>query len=226
MRIVSNFFSNTLKWINKYRDQFQMIRSEEKVFLALGAWFLILFIFISIVGYKNMRMIALTSLQDKRSGFILNELDNIHSILHDIGNNPFNSKQQQMTLQSLEQDIVSAKKSMLNLAKTSDIQKMSSQIASVKDDMDSKMDEMKKSLAEGIGSKQFLDVSVLPFHVIAVDVIAREPYVSVEYDNHIFPLAIGDLLTGWRVVSADYESGFAEFANEKDQHVKINLQGG
>ncbi len=224
MRILLHFYKNRLKWINKYRNQFQMIYGD-KFFLILELGFLVLFIFIGMIGYKNMKMTDLASLQNKRSAFIVNELNDIHSILHDIESNPFNSRQQQMTLQSLEQDIVVAQKSMLNLAKTSDIQKVSSQISSVKDDIDSQMGEMKKAIAEGVGSKQFLDASALPFHVISVDIIAGESYVSVEYDNHIFPLAIGDLLTGWRVISADYEADCAEFANEKSQYVKVDLQG-
>ena len=31
----------------------------------------------------------------------------------------------------------------------------------------------------------------------------------------ILPMITGDLLAGWRVLSADYDAGVAEFVNEK-----------
>jgi hypothetical protein len=165
------------------------------------------------------------SLQDKRSEIILHELEDISSILQDVANNPLHNKQQQMALQALEKNSLITQKAMREVAKVSDIQKMSGQIVSVKDAIDAQLMNMKKVILEGTGGKQFLEASVLPFHVISVDVIEMQPYVSVEYANHISPLALGDVLAGWRVIRADYESGLAEFENDKNQLVKVNLHG-
>jgi len=65
----------------------------------------------------------------------------------------------------------------------------------------------------------------LPFHVLAVDVIAGEAYVSVDYAHHVSPMALDDLLGSWRLDSADYDSNTAEFVNEKNQFVRVNLKG-
>jgi hypothetical protein len=226
MRTLFYFFKNRPKWMNKFQNQLWMILVKRKLLLVMGISFLFVFIFSIITGDKNRAMTDLVSLQNKRSEVILLELQDINSVLHHVEDNPLNSKQQQMALQSLERNIVSTQKAMIDVAKVSDIQKVSGQITSVKDDIDSQMNDIKKAIAENRGSKQFLDTSTLPFHIVSVDVIAGQPYVSVKYASHISPLAIGDLLTGWRVVNADYESGIAEFVNEKNQYVKVSLQGG
>ncbi|MCD6040304.1 MAG: hypothetical protein K0S27_1704 [Gammaproteobacteria bacterium] len=225
MKLLFFFYKNKHEWINKFYNQLKITLKNKKIFLIISISFLFLFIFLPIMSYKSMKMADLVSLQNKRNKIILHELNDINSLLHDVRNNPLNSKQQQMAFQSLEKDIVFAQKSLVDAAKTSDIQKISGQIASVKDDIDSQMNDMKKIISEDRSSKQFLNASVLPFHVISVDVIASQPYISVEYNNHILPLAIGDSLTGWRVISADYELGMAEFENEQNQYIKVSLQG-
>ena len=175
--------------------------------------------------YKNTNMANSLSLQNKRAATILHELEDIQSALHRIESNPLNSKQQQTGLQSLEKDMAIAQKNMTDAAKVSDIQKLSSEINLVKNDIDTQINDLKKAISEPLGNKSFLEASALPFRVVSVDVIAGEPYVSLEYANHISPLTIGDLLAEWRVVSADYESSTAEFINTKNQHVKVNVHG-
>jgi len=225
MNLLFHLYRNKPEWINKLCNQLGIILKNKKLSLIISIGSLCLFIFLPVTGHKGTKIADLISLQNKRNAIILSELEGINSALHTVENNPFNSQQQQIALQALEKNIMSAQKSMLDVSKTSDIQKISSQITSVKDDIDSQMSDMKKIISETTSSKQVLDASTLPFHVISVDVIAGQPYIAVEYHNHIFPLAIGDSLTGWRVVSADYESGIAEFANEKNQYVKLSLQG-
>jgi hypothetical protein len=226
MRTLFHFYKNRPEWMNECYSELRIIWEEKKsVIIVITS--LIAVLFFSIVSFhKNTNVNDQVSLQNKRSEAILRELNDINLVLHDVESNPFNSKQQQMTLQSLEKNIASAQKSMINVAKSSDIQKVSDQITSVKDDIDTQMGDLKKTISEGMGGKQYLDANTLPFHVISVDVIAGQPYVSVEYASHVSPLSVGDILTGWRVTSADYESGVAEFINEKNQSVKIILQGG
>ncbi len=226
MRELFHFYKNRPEWMNEFYSELKIILVEKKsLIIILSSLITILFLSI-ILFHKNTNVTDVVSSQNKRSEAILRELNDINSVLHDVESNPFNTKQQQVALQSLEKDIASTQKSMIDVAKSSDIQKVSGQLASVKDDIDTQMSDLKKAISESTAGKQYLEASVLPFHVISVDVIAGQPYVSVEYASHVSPLAVGDSLTGWRVTSADYDSGVAEFANEKNQSVKVSLQGG
>ena len=226
MRELFHFYKNRPEWMNEFYSELKIIWEEKKsLIIVLVSFITVLFLSI-ILFHKNTNVNDVVSSQNKRSEAILRELNDINSVLHDVESNPFNTKQQQMSLQSLEKDIASTQKSMIEVAKSSDIQKVSGQLASVKDDIDTQMSDLKKAISESTAGKQYLEASALPFHVISVDVIAGQPYVSVEYASHVSPLAVGDSLTGWRVTSSDYESGVAEFANEKNQSVKVSLQGG
>ncbi len=160
-----------------------------------------------------------------RSDTILRQLNAMHIILKEVVSNPSNSKQEQIVLKRLEDNMASVQKSLMNVAKSSDIQEVSKQISLVKDDIDSQMVDLKKSVSSSLGNKEYLDASSLPFYVISIDVIGGEPYVSINYADHISPLGIGDLLVGWRVTSADSDQSVAVFVNEKNQFVRISLQG-
>lgn len=226
MKILLHFYHNRRVWMTEFYDQLRLILKSKKCLLILSLSSLFVIGSVSFIpSHKEIKTPDSASLQNKRNKIILHELEDISSVLHDIANNPLNSKQQQMALQSLEKNILITQKAMGDVARISDIQKVSGQISSVKDDIDTQMTDMKKVISEGMASHPFLDASVLPFHVISVDVIAEQPYVSVEYANHISPLAIGDVLTGWRVIRADYESGLVEFENEKNQVVKVSIHG-
>lgn len=163
-------------------------------------------------------------MHNKRSEFILRELNTIQSQLDVLSGNTNNQKQQS-AFNTIQNELSALQQSMVAFAKASDIQKVSSQIASIKDDVDLKMGDIKQAIMGNNGGKHYLDPQVLPFHVVAVDVIAGLSYVSVDYSNHISPLAVGDVLAGWRVVAAYYEAGVAEFMNDKNQYVKVTMQG-
>jgi hypothetical protein len=234
MRMLINFFKKksdieaiqiNSDWLNYVRNQWETIRNNKKllaIFLLVPLMLILLF---TIVGkHKYSTIDNVISAQNKHSEAVLRELTNISETLHEVSNNTTTAKQQ-VVLQSLEKEIMTIHQSIVDVAKGSDIQKMSNQITLVKEDMDSQISDLKKSVYESSGNKQYISESALPFHVISVDVIAGQSYVSVDYANHTLPLAISDLLAGWRVISADYDSGVVDFVNEKNQYVKVSLQG-
>jgi hypothetical protein len=143
----------------------------------------------------------------------------------DIFSGNTNNPKQQSVLNTIQSELSTLRESMVEVAKTSDIQKVSSQITSVKDDVDIKMSDMMHAVTSFNGGKQYLDLNALPFHVLSVDMIAGLPYVSVDYSNHVSPLTVGDWLAGWQVVAAYNEAGVAEFVNDKNQYVKVIVQG-
>lgn len=180
-------------------------------------------IIIGIIIFENKSSVQVASSQSKISLGILNKLNDIDNQLDVMSHNPNNLKQQQV-LQAIDKDVATIQQSVIDVAKTADIQKVSNQISSVKDDVDSQMIELKRAVTEGAGAKEYLEESALPFHVVSVDVIAGQPYVSVNFENHVTPLGITDSLGGWRLIVADYDTRTAEFVNEKKQYAKISLQ--
>ena len=189
------------------------------------------FLFVILIGlfittqFVNNKKNHLSTLTNKNNEIILNKLNQVNEQLETLARSPSNSKEQQLKLQSIEKNIAEIHQSLVAVAKTADIQKISTQIESVKDVVDSQMNEIKKAVSEYAGNKQYLDPNSLPFHVISIDVISGEPYVSVNYQDHVSPLGISDMLSGWRLITADYDVNMAEFVNDKNQYVKINLQG-
>jgi hypothetical protein len=222
MRMIFNLFKNnkdveTLQpnsfWVH-VQKYWEIVRSDTGWLTIFILSVLIVFFISAIVGtHRHNTMDNLITFQNKHTEIILRKLNDINATLHDVSSKPANAKQQAV-LQSI-----------VNVAKGSDIKMVSSQIALAKDDIDSQLNNLKKSISESVGSKQYLDEKVLPFHVISIDVIAGQSYVSIEYAHHILPLATSDLMAGWRVISADFDSGIAEFVNEKNQYVKVSLQG-
>ncbi|MEO8964503.1 MAG: hypothetical protein ABI370_07520 [Gammaproteobacteria bacterium] len=225
MKMLLHFFKNRAELFKKFIGKFQIIWDERKALIIIITSLIAVLFFSYTYSHKNTTVTDLISLQNKRSDVILRELNDINSVLHDVESNPSNTKQQQIALQSLEKNISSAQKAMTDVAKSTDIQKISNQISLVKDDIDSQMSDIKNAVSKNINTKEYLDASALPFRVISVDVIAGQYYVSVEYANHVSPLSVGDSLVGWRVVDADYDAGISEFTNEKNQFIKVSLQG-
>ena len=179
-----------------------------------GAWF----------SYHIVKNNHILITQAQYSEAILRELNGVQNQLDIIAGDTNNPKQQSV-LNTIQGQLSTLRESMVEIAKASDIQKVSSQIAFVKNDVDIKMSDMMHAVTSFNGGKQYLDSKALPFHVLAVDMIAGLPYVSVDYSNHVSPLTVGDSLAGWQVVAAYTDAAVAEFVNDKNQYVKVVVQG-
>jgi hypothetical protein len=125
------------------------------------------------------------------------------------------------SLSHISDDLNSIKSEENLSAKSGDIAKISAQINIIKQNID----ELKKLVVDNGNGKEFIDAKVLPFQVMSVDVISQQPFVSIEYDHHITPLGVGDTISGWQITDADYANSQVEFKNNKNQYVKVNLQG-
>lgn len=75
----------------------------------------------------------------------------------------------------------------------------------------------------------YIDSSNLPFTVQFIDNVSGQSVVTVNYNNLLTPVSVGESLAGWTLISADYASQYAVFQNSKDQLVKagnnVALQG-
>jgi hypothetical protein len=199
--------------------------NRKRSLISGGVIGLILIILIIAHFYGKSSSHSQQALQIKRNELMLLQLKEINTKLSDIISNPGDAKLQQEAQITAQRDISDIQKSILDVAKSADLQKLSIQISSVKEDVDTQMSELKKAVTEGAANKQYLDADVLPFHVVAVDVISGQRYVSVNYADHVTPLALGETLAGWRLTQADFDSYSCEFVNEKSQYVHVSLPG-
>lgn len=196
---------------------FKQHRSMQLIALML----LFVTLLVGITLYRQHKK-SFEDLQYHRSEMILQKVNAIQSEIEYLSRNA-NQNQQLRSLERIEKDMGNAQHSLIDLAKTSDIQKVYSQLESIKEVINIKMTDIKHWVSTEKEHKHYLPPSHLPFHLTAIDMIGGEPYVTVDDDNHTFPMSIGDTLTGWRLIAADFESGFAEFMNANKQYVKITL---
>lgn len=121
-------------------------------------------------------------------------------------------------------NIDSLKHDLATVATSSDIKQLQDKLNLIRSDINSQVNDLRKEINDKILHKETLNASVLPFQVLSVDMINGQPFVNVEFDHHIAPLSVGDVLSGWRLFSADYDSATAQFLNEHNQYVKVNLE--
>lgn len=196
---------------------------EQNKYVKFG-FILGIILFVSIICiYKFHPIVLDKSLNNKTNLAMLHEITEIKNQLDDLSLSPGNKQQE--FIQGISKKIESIQKLLIDIAKKDDVTKISSQLVLMKNDVNMQMNDIKKSVSEKLNSKEYLEPEALPFQIIAVDVISGFPYVSVNYANHVIPLGTSDILAGWRLVIADFDTNSAEFVNEKNQYVKVNLQG-
>ena len=88
-------------------------------------------------------------------------------------------------------------------------------LASIKSELQKLQDEKNHTA--------FIAPTNLPFHVLHIDNIQNQNVVTVQYNNTIFPINIGDYLSGWKMISSDFVSQKCEFVNKNKQHVIVDL---
>lgn len=222
MTTVLNESINKFKFIHVFADKCKLIKRKHLIGVGVAI--------VAVTGFSLMMYIKsprdqFVSMQLKKSDTILRELGDINSQIQKISLNPSESKLAEAAFTKIQDDLAAIHQSVADIAKSSEIQKVSSEIELVRNDVDTQMGDIKKAVSESMGNKQYLEPSALPFQVVSVDMIGGQPYVSVNYEDHVSPLGVSDLLAGWRLTSADYDAGYAEFVNAKNNFVKVNLQG-
>lgn len=217
-----------LSLLNRLHNKLQNLTNRSKwimLSIGTGTGFLLWLIILLAVHQQSNGVADLSVTEKQRALTILNQLSDINNQLQQLASNPQNSQSFKTALTHISSDLSSFQKSLNELAKSSDVQKVSGQLASMQNDIDAQMLDLKKAVASSNDAKQYLDAKVLPFHVISIDVISQQPFVSIDYANHITPLAVGDTVAGWKITAADYDAAQVEFKNAHDQYVKISLQG-
>jgi len=100
------------------------------------------------------------------------------------------------------------------------------QIRASTDQLQSELVTIKKELALMSNKKLHhhqLSASSLPFKVVSIDNIQQSEVVTINYVHRIVPLEIGDALAGWTLISASNVDQKAQFRNQNDNYVSLNL---
>ncbi len=171
------------------------------------------------VMHENHGADQTTSITNKRSLLILSELSDLHNQVQQLSSTSSNPSELKTALGRLDAELTDIEKEVAETAKNTDIQKLSAQLS----DMQTNLGDLSQTMAAQSISKKYIDAKKLPFHVVSLDMISEQPFISVDYNHHIAPLGIGDSLATWKIVSADYDTQTVELANARGQYVKIIL---
>lgn len=220
--------NDKLIFLQPLRDALTNLNKKNKWIipgLAIGLGLLLLIVIIISIQNQSTVVSKLASSENKRTITILNALSDTNAQLQQLSNTPQNSASFKTALSNITSDLSTIQKTANELAKSSEVEKVSSQLSSMQNDVDTQMLDIKKAVASSSDAKQYLDQKVLPFQVISIDVISQQPFVSINYANHITPMAVGDTVAGWKITAANYDVSQVEFKNTHDQYIKIALQG-
>lgn len=191
---------------------------------VLSGLFILCFLLLLFLGWhQNSNVIDLTNLESKNRNLIINRLNEINTQVQQLSTNSADTTTYTSQLAQITDELSAVQKLVNDTAKTTDIQHLSTQLTSIQQDVDNQMGDIKKAVSQ-TDNKNYLNPDVLPFKVLSIDVLGQQPFISIDYANHISPLAIGDTVAGWRVISADYDTTQVEFKNAQDKYVKVVLQ--
>lgn len=214
--------------LNGLREKIAVINHKNKWLLStfgFSTGLVLLLTLIFLIHRQSNSVSTLTSKEDKQAVVMLNELNDVDSQLNQLSIHSQNGKIFKIALKTINTDLSAIQKSMTENSKRTDVEKISTQIALMKSDVDAQIIDLKRVVAGGIADKQYLDPKILPFRVISIDVISQEPFVSVDYVHHITPLAVGDAVAGWTITCADYDKGTVEFKNSTGKYIQETLAG-
>lgn len=187
--------------------------------MLLVALLLMIYIF---NGKRNINNFV--AMEQKNAVVIINRLQNIDSQLNQLTSTHYTPENFKTNIVNISSEIASLKSMLSSTVNKVDIQNVANQITSAKDELNTNILDIKKAVIDSSQSKQYISLKSLPFKVVSIDVISEKSFVSIEYDNHITPLLLGDSVAGWNLTSASYETGMAEFKNTKDQYIKLSIK--
>jgi hypothetical protein len=188
--------------------------------LSAGIIFIVFGVFSGGMIYQSEKISLFTAHEKIKSESILSNLQLIDNQLQNLSAHASDTKDMATNITTIKNEIESIKSNILT---KNDASKITSQISSFQNDMDTQMNSLEKNIAGGI-NKTYLDEKVLPFKVISIDVISGQPFITVDYEHHQTALQVGDSLVNWKIITVDYQNQTVEFQNDKGQFVKVILQ--
>lgn len=213
--------SDEAKQMTKLNLFYRKLKELSAAYKKYLLWIIPLFftgflvIFLLSLTYSNQQLARLLMQgNDQRTTLVRDQISDIRAQLDKLSTVAQNAPEAK-ALANLSDELQSVEKSMAIVAKSTELQKIAT-------DIDDRFSHLENTVASNSQVKSYLDKKALPFQVISIDVMAEQPFVSVNYAHHTLPLGIGDSLAGWKVVHADYGAVDAEFVNDQGQTVKVS----
>lgn len=208
------------KWI--YLKQITSLLKTKPQWVAFPLFFLVAGSFFIANHKSNNEELTVIKSQTLYNEKILKNISNINDQLELLSKSTTNANQKNL-ISSIEGDMSEIKKSINDIAKSADVQQVSNQLTGMKEDIEKYMTDIKRAVSSSVGDRQYLNPEILPFRILSVDIISGQPYASVEYADHVTPVGVSDVIAGWKLVSADYDSSVVEFMNDKKQYIQVSL---
>lgn len=220
----SNELQNARSFFSHYGHRLiHFIRQQKISFFILYLIAIFILVIYFLMLDESNRISNLSSSQNKQAKEIINKINDVSNNVERLTAYTQKSAEFKETLATINQGLTDIKISVASLAKTSDVLKVDSDVIAMQKNMNDDMDDLKKMVVSQ--SKDYLDPKVLPFHIISIDMLAEQPFISIDYNHRITPLTLGDSLAGWRITQANYERGYVEFKNTNNKYVKVLLEG-
>jgi hypothetical protein len=189
----------------------------------------IILVIIIVVSVANSLLLisheSLKCFKTNNTDPVFKQLSSIELMLQQAEPKSSDSEQERLSFQQLETNLSSIKTALTSLAKTSDTERIAEQLMHMQIVLNARYDHYDNLLKLLPDKNNNIDASNLPFSVVAIDIIDQTPYVSLNFQDHISPLGVGDKLVDWKLVNADFDENTAVFENAKLQTVRINLNG-
>ena len=133
---------------------------------------------------QSQDLLRSNRIADKHSVTMLNELHDLQSQLQQMAANTNNPSDIRQTVTTLANELATVEKSLADNAKSTDIKRFSDQLGTIQADLA----DLEQSISSQFNAKKYIDPKALPFQVNYLDMISGQPFVSVNYDQHVTPL--------------------------------------
>ena len=197
---------------------------HKKFMMGCGVALLLSMIVLGVIFLKSKHPINLPISSDLPQNPIREELGDIAAKLANI-EETLSQNQSAGDLSAVRQSLSSLETEINHVADHSN-EVLSQEIQSSTVALQGELSEIKKEMQtlhdEKAHHKQ-VDPSNLPFTVQSIDNIQEMEVVTVQFDHTFSPLDVGDTLAGWTLVSANTTQQQAEFKNNHENYVLIDL---
>ncbi len=163
------------------------------------------------VKHETTQIKLISHVSIEREAEILSTLNDLQSQINSIKADHEQIKAVKETVTRLERT-AATEQSLSGLAKTTQLQRISDQLQQLQKSYSSKKTNfLRKKHAHP--SKPVK--ASLPFSIKSLDMMAGQPFVSVEYQQNTLPLRINDSLADWKVIKIDITMGVTLLENMK-----------
>ena len=188
--------SLNLQTANKHNLKTKLIKALPHVILAT--------LFVGLAFYvkqETTQIKLIFQVSEERQANILSSLNEIQSQMESLKADHEQIHVFTDFLNPVTRDSGEREQSLASLAKSTEVQQIARELQKLKP-ANRSADSLKK-----MHRKSQAIPMTLPFRVKSLDIIADQPYASVEYQHNTLPLRVNDQLAGWKAIDMNITDG-------------------